>query len=241
MPAPAAAIPTPPAEAAATPRERRLQAQAAARRDHILAVARDTFVELGLEGASLREIARRAGYTAGALYSYFPCKEDVYAALLADSLERLNAAVAAALPADAAADPPAALRCAARAFFDFYRAHPRDLDLGFYLFQGLQPRGLTPAWNTRLNARLRDALRPPEAALRALGRPPGEAVAEVTALFAHAVGLLLLSHTGRIRMFGQASDALFDRYVDALLARAAVPPAVAVPARPGRVRRKASP
>jgi hypothetical protein len=44
----------------------------------------------------------------------------------------------------------------------------------------------------------------------------------VTALFAHTVGLLLLSHTGRIRMFRQQSQALFDRYLDALIARASI-------------------
>jgi hypothetical protein len=41
----------------------------------------------------------------------------------------------------------------------------------------------------------------------------------VTALFAHIVGLLLLSHTGRIRMFRRDSQALFERYLDALIAR----------------------
>jgi hypothetical protein len=54
----------------------------------------------------------------------------------------------------------------------------------------------------------------------ALGLTSANAQAEVTALFAHIVGLLLLSHTGRIRMFRQDSRALFERYLDALLARA---------------------
>ena len=72
------------------------------------------------------------------------------------------------LPASTAAAATAAdeLRLRALVFFDFYRQHPRDLDLGFYLFRGMQPRGLTPRWNERLNGRLRDAMRPQEAALR---------------------------------------------------------------------------
>jgi AcrR family transcriptional regulator len=207
-----------------TPRARRHQALAVARREHILGAAREAFFELGLEGASLREIAKRAGYTAGAIYSYFPSKEEVYATLLAESLERLNARVArAALPeaAGASGQAPAAdeLRLRALAFFDFYRENPRDLDLGFYLFQGMQPRGLTPQWNERLNGRLRDAMRPQERALRQLGFSNEAATTEVTALFAHTVGLLLLSHTGRIRMFGRASDDLFVRYVEDLIGR----------------------
>ena len=218
--APPASTSTP---AAATPRERRHRALAGARREHILGAAREAFFELGLEGASLREIAKRAGYTAGAIYSYFPSKEDVYATLLAESLERLNACVAGAqLPAAVAGSTAAAdeLRLRALAFFDFYRENPRDLDLGFYLFHGMQPRGLTPLWNERLNRRLRDAMRLQENALRALGFGVDEATTEVTALFAHTVGLLLLSHTGRIRMFGRTSNDLFVRYVEDLLHRA---------------------
>lgn len=204
---------------APSPRERRRQALAQARRDHILGAARDAFFELGLEGASLREIAKRAGYTAGAIYSYFPSREEVYATLLAESLERLHARVAGAeLPAAATAADE--LRLRALAFFDFYREHPRDLDLGFYLFHGMQPRGLTPAWNERLNGRLRDAMRPQEAALQRIGFDAEEATTELTALFAHTVGLLLLSHTGRIRMFGRASEDLFVRYVEGIIRRA---------------------
>ncbi len=37
--------------------------------------------------------------------------------------------------------------------------------------------------------------------------------------FAHGVGLLLLKHTGRIRMFGQDTTLLFDAYVIGLLER----------------------
>ena len=201
------------------------------RRALVLAAARSAFLELGLEGASLREIAKRAGYTPGAIYSYFSSKEEVYGALLGESLERLNAIVGAAQPvtdrravvheAEAARLQLAqcTLRAKATAFFEFYRESPRDLDLGFYLFHGMQPRGLTPTLNEQLNARLRDALAPTQQALLALGLDSGEAQAEVTALFAHIVGLLLLSHTGRIRMFRQESQTLFDRYLDALIAR----------------------
>ncbi|MEI2676621.1 MAG: TetR/AcrR family transcriptional regulator [Burkholderiaceae bacterium] len=208
-------------------RVERRQAVTDVRRSMVLAAARSTFFELGLEGASLREIARRAGYTPGALYSYFASKEEVYGALLEESLERLNDQVSAAEPAPSSGRGAAArsrmaqgrLRAKSTAFFDFYRESPRDLDLGFYLFHGMQPRGLTPVLNEQLNARLRDALAPAQQALLDLGLDADTAQAEVTALFAHIVGLLLLSHTGRIRMFRQESQALFDRYLDELLAR----------------------
>jgi hypothetical protein len=37
--------------------------------------------------------------------------------------------------------------------------------------------------------------------------------------FGHAVGLLMLKHTHRIRMFGCAPRELMDQYVDGVLAR----------------------
>ncbi len=195
-----------------------------ARRMLILAAARAAFSDLGLDGTSIREIAQRAGYTPGAIYSYFASKEEIYAALLGESLERLNALVETAR--DCASTEGAELvRATANAFFNFYRENPRDLDLGFYVFQGLQPRGLTPVLNEALNRRLRAALQPTEEALVALGMPARVALQEVTGLFAHCVGLLVLSHTGRIRMFNQASQELFDRYLDQLVARAAPRPA----------------
>jgi AcrR family transcriptional regulator len=218
---------TPPAGLADS-RDARQRAVAQLRRSHVLAAAHSAFFELGLAGASMREIAKRAGYTAGAIYSYFSNKEEIYGALLGESLERLNERVQAAQAegGDAASsatpktNAEAALRAKAGAFFDFYRENPRDLDLGFYLFQGMQPRGLTPDLNERLNARLRDALSPTQQELLKLGYEAKEAQAEVTALFAHIVGLLVLSHTGRIRMFRQESQVLFIRYVEAMIARA---------------------
>ena len=217
-----------PGDARSQARSVRKQAVTEVRRSLVLEAARSAFVELGLEGASLREIAKRAGYTPGAIYSYFASKEEVYGALLGESLERLNARVSAAEPAPVVSRSAAARRLAlqaavraqATAFFDFYRESPRDLDLGFYLFHGMQPRGLTPVLNKRLNARLHDALAPVEAGLAALGLGEADARSEVAALFAHIVGVLVLSHTGRIRMFHQESAALFERYLELLLTRA---------------------
>ena len=51
------------------------------RRALMLDAARSVFERLGIEGASIREIARQAGYTPGAIYSYFENKEAIYGAL----------------------------------------------------------------------------------------------------------------------------------------------------------------
>ena len=171
----------------------------------------------------MREIAKRAGYTAGAIYSYFASKEEIYGALLAESLERLNNFVnlsAEDISVDQE-DQPAftELRKSALAFYEFYRDNPRDLDLGFYLFQGLKPRGLTDEWDSDLNARLRAAMQHQEAALIKLGCNKRDVDTELTAIFAHIVGVLLLNHTGRIRMFGKGADELITHYLDKLALR----------------------
>ena len=210
------------AEAVDDPRRQRHRALADVRRELVLDAARSAFFDLGMEKTSIREIAHRAGYTPGAIYSYFRSKEELYGTLLNESLDRLNARVQEA--SDKSASGSARARAAAAAFFDFYRENPRDLDLGFYLFQGMQPRGLTPALNQRLNARLRNALQPTQDALQHMGMSAQQALKEVTALFAHTVGLLVLSHTGRIRMFRQASQDLFNTYLAQLIERAETAP-----------------
>ena len=201
-------------------KQQRQQAMNDSRRALMLDAARSVFERLGIEGASIREIAKQAGYTPGAIYSYFENKEAIYGALLAESLERLNAVVdAAGTGINETASPAALLEAKASAWFGFYAANPRDLDLGFYLVQGIQPRGLTAALNDQLNDRLHDALKPCEAALQAMGLNDQDALRENTSLFAHGVGLLLMQHTGRIRMFGQDATLLFDAYVIELIER----------------------
>lgn len=78
------------------------------KRELILAAAKDVFAEQGLEGASLRAIAVRAGYTPAALYFHFDSKEAIYAELLKASLASLGDAVVSAVAAYL--PPPASLR-----------------------------------------------------------------------------------------------------------------------------------
>src|SRR5258708_15048952 len=72
------------------PRDTRQRVLVDARRALLLDASRAAFFELGLEKTSIREIAKRAGYTPGAIYSYFASKEEVYTALLWHTLNRSN-------------------------------------------------------------------------------------------------------------------------------------------------------
>src|SRR6202012_560894 len=140
-------------------RKNRRQAVNGDKRDLILDAAKQVFAEEGLEGASLRAIALRAGYTAAALYFHFESKEAIYAEVLKASLASLGGAVDLAVAQ--AKSPTQRLKAAAMSFFRFYAENPRDLDLGFYLFRGgMKPAGLGHERDQLLNAALEVALRP---------------------------------------------------------------------------------
>ena len=188
------------------------------KRSLILAAAREVFEAEGLEGASLRAIAARAGYTPAALYFHFDSKEAIYAEVLRASLAALGEAVEAAVAE--AATPRDRLRAAAFGFFHFYAENPRDLDLGFYLLRGgMKPAGLGRGRDEQLNAALEAALHPIAAAAMDLGASEADANLVVVDVFAHATGLLLLLHTGRIRMFSASAPALMEDYLHFRMAR----------------------
>src|SRR5262245_43931006 len=195
----------------------RQQAVSELKRSLILDAARKVFEADGLDGASLRAIASAAGYTPAALYFHFDSKEAIYAEVLRGSLLNLGTAVSRA--ALAAKTPAERLRTAAMAFFRYYDDNPRDLDLGFYLFRGgMKPHGLGRERDQVLNAALDLALLPIAEAAMALGARRGEARVLVADVFAHASGLLLLAHTGRIRMFGASAPNLMERFIEAAIA-----------------------
>lgn len=180
-------------------------------RERILDAAREVFAEAGLEGASLRAIAARAGYTPAALYFHFDSREAIYAELLRGSLADLTAAIAAA----SAGDPRDAFRTGALALFDFYAERPQELALGLYLGPGgPAPRGLGAEIDPALNAALLAALAPIRAAAAEFSPEPDALLAEA---FAQAVGLLVLAETRRLRLFGLAARGLMARMLDRLL------------------------
>lgn len=194
------------------------------RQDALLAAAKQVFATHGLEGATIRAIAQEAGYTAGAVYSYYPTKEAIYAEILAHSLQALRDEIAEAI-ADAGSDE-AGLRAAVRAFYRFYRTRPQDMELGLYVFQGLRPRGLGPELDRQLNSRLIAALQKIAGAIARFGNlTPLAAHSETVAALCHATGVLVMTGTGRLKILDSDPDALIDHYLDGLVARLRAGPA----------------
>jgi AcrR family transcriptional regulator len=188
------------------------------KRAAILAAAQQIFGTLGLEGATIRAIAQAAGYTAGAVYSYYPTKEAIYADILAQSLVTLRGAVDEAAHADG--DAESQLRRTVRAFFDYYRERPQELELGFYLFQGIQPRGLSRDFDRALNSKLIAVLMRMRGAIMRFGRlRPLAAHRETVAAMCHICGVLLMAQTGRLKTLDSDPAMLIEHYIEGLVAR----------------------
>src|SRR5689334_1374792 len=68
-----------------------MRADAQRNRDRLTAAAQEVFSEHGA-GASLDEVAKRAGVGPGTLYRHFPTREALQAAVYRDAVERLCAA-----------------------------------------------------------------------------------------------------------------------------------------------------
>ncbi|MEX0693054.1 MAG: helix-turn-helix domain-containing protein [Rhodospirillales bacterium] len=184
----------------------------------ILDAAREIFESEGIEGASIRAIAKRAGYTPGAIYFHFAAKEDIYAALLDQSLDSVVAAVHDDFPFTL--PPLERMQLAGQRIFAFYADNPGELDLGFYLFRGgMKPHGLGRERDRALNAKFLKALAPFKSALTDLGYPDKQADAETAAFFAHVSGLLLLQQTARMRLFETNAATQIDKYLNDLVQR----------------------
>lgn len=95
--------PRPPQSARRPPQSTPRQRRHTAARAEILDAARALMLESGPNGVSVREVARRTGYSPASLYTYFSGREAMLAALTEASFDRLLAhllAVPAELPAD---------------------------------------------------------------------------------------------------------------------------------------------
>lgn len=77
----------------------------------ILAQARAAFVEKGFNGASMQDLARAAGMSAGNFYRYFPSKAAIVEALIASDLAGIEVLFRSVV---ASPDPVGALKAALR-------------------------------------------------------------------------------------------------------------------------------
>jgi AcrR family transcriptional regulator len=87
---------------------RKLRADAARNRERVLEAAREVFAEHGVT-VPIDDVARRAGVGVGTVYRHFPAKENLFEAILVDSISKMGASAREAAESE---DP-------GPAFFDF--------------------------------------------------------------------------------------------------------------------------
>lgn len=96
------------------------EVQKEARRLQILQAAKAVFAEAGFEGSTMADIARAAGFSYGAVYWYFPSKDELFHALMEAEEQALRERIARSLAGVAPEDPEGALRAAVRATFELF-------------------------------------------------------------------------------------------------------------------------
>ena len=100
-------------------------------REELVAAARAHLDEHGVEGLSLRQVARRAGVSHGAPLRHFPSLASLCSAVAAEAFEGLYAAVAASMAEVDEDDAVARLRATSRGYLRFAIANPGPFTLMF--------------------------------------------------------------------------------------------------------------
>lgn len=186
----------------------RRAAQQEERAARIRLAARALLAEDGPRGLTIRAVAERAGYVAGSVYSYFPSKEALLAALVVDEMDRLVQALRAA---------PVDLGVRADLALDTLRD---QVPLLMAARRGDVPEATERALTGRIIAVLRalDAARggdadPARAAASAM--TASDRAYDTVALWSGLVGIALLSGCGRFASL----DLEEDRVLASLLGR----------------------
>jgi len=187
----------------------------------ILDAAVKEFTEKGIEKASMRAIAAAAGMTTGAIYTLFEGKEDIYAALLHQSLARLNSYVEERTAA--AQTPEQAVEASVMAFFEYYIDRLFEVQLGMHSFSGLKHSSLGHDRDEQLNSALTETLDIMGRAIADFSKDLGanEVKAERDAIFSCLMGTLSLAHTGRAESIETNPQIIMKTHLKGLVARLA--------------------
>jgi len=165
------------------------------KRQGILDAAEALFQEAGIAGTTMRAIAERAGYTAGALYSYYEAKDRILVDLLRRSLASLNQRVRSASSGDALA-----------AFHQFFSDEPAAFDLLLHVLGEAERGGLNAEGDRQLNGRLIPVL---TALAESLGATDAAIANRAVLRFAaFAIGHQVLTRSRRLESLGFDAAAL---------------------------------
>ncbi len=129
---------TKPTDTAARQRTRGGRLPRGERRDQLLVIASEVFVDRGFHAAGMDEIADRAGVSKPVLYQHFSSKLSLYLAVLQQHVDILVSGVRQALRTTT--DNRQRLRAAVQAFFDFIEHDSQGYRLIFDNDYGSEPK-----------------------------------------------------------------------------------------------------
>lgn len=111
------------------PRRAQTREEHAATRARLIAAARELSNAAGPDAVTLREVARRAGYSPGALYRYFTDVDDLVRSTRAETMQVLREALLAAL--EGVVNPAGRLRALLLAYGRFAGTHADEFRATF--------------------------------------------------------------------------------------------------------------
>ena len=166
-------------------------------RENILAHACDLYLEEGLDGFSMRKLAKRVGVTAPALYRHFESREQVLVDVVREAFREFTGYLYRALEGRTALDR---LRRAGMGYLEFALEHPRWYQMVFiapeHIGQDTLPDDLESqgcAVHQFWVDRLRECV---DAGLLL----PGDPTEISLTMWAHAHGLIKLYQHGHLQM-----------------------------------------
>jgi len=175
-------------------------------REKILACACDLYLTDGLDGFSMRKLARSLGVTAPALYKHYASKERVLLDVVGEAYRQLIQYLHQALQGRT---PEERFRLAGQGYLEFALRHPRFYEV---LFMGVEllrvddvPEEITTqgcAVGQFWNDRVRECI---EAGMLREGDPEGIGMA----LWSHAHGLISLYLKGMLAISEEEMRALY--------------------------------
>lgn len=176
-------------------------------RDKILACACDLYLEDGLDGFSMRKLAKQVGVTAPALYRHFESREHVILDVIREAYREFIGALYHALEGPT---PLERFFMAAEQYLEFALKHPRWYELLFIspgqlgmvaLPDDLEAQGcgVHQFWVDRVRECMDEGI-----------LTEGDPVKTSLTMWAHAHGMLTLYHNGHFRMDEETFRAQFE-------------------------------
>lgn len=183
-------------------------------KERLLAAARALYLEGGFATFSLREVARRVGISAPAVYRHYESKEALLEAVCAQGFQIFSSYLVRALREGT---PLERLRASGRMYLAFATDHPQAYSV---LFLGAAKGFMPPGEGPVDAATFRFLVDRVSECQRAKVIAKGEPLEIATMIWAHVHGLVSLRIVGQLGRFetDEAFGLFFERAVDRFLA-----------------------